>query len=335
MSDKKTESPEIEKKRSLRNFLEDSDAEEKQSLRNFLEGTNDALNVKHLRNIEIERVKFRQMQAKLQKEFDDFRERTNAETIKREESLHREREKLQSLFAAREAALMNKQSEFEHILQARQREVETLRVNLNEEVVQKEAKLAEAQLELQQEKERYNQENRDRLDRTSKKYVVDAIDALQLQETKFHQMSERWSQAGAGALVVGLIFFAAITLTSLYTLPENPTWELIVFSFVKGLIAVALLGALARYAFLLSNAYVREALKNSDRRHAINFGKFYLESYGAAADWSQVKEAFEHWNISGSNAFSPQEDASTDISSLVRLVPLLEKVNKAFSKPSS
>jgi hypothetical protein len=51
---------------------------------------------------------------------------------------------------------------------------------------------------------------------------------------------------------------------------------------------------------------MREALKNADRRHAINFGKFYLESYGAAAEWSQVKEAFEHWNITGENAFSPK-----------------------------
>jgi hypothetical protein len=55
---------------------------------------------------------------------------------------------------------------------------------------------------------------------------------------------------------------------------------------------------------LFSNSYVKEALKNADRRHAINYGKFYLESYGAAADWSQIKEAFEHWNIDGSNATS-------------------------------
>lgn len=110
------------------------------------------------------------------------------------------------------------------------------------------------------------------------------------------------------------------------------TWEVIVFSVVKGLIAVSLLGALARYAFLLSNSYVREALKNADRRHAINFGKFYLESYGAAAEWSQVKEAFEHWNISGSNAFSQPDEIQFDAASTGKLVSLLEQFSRSLPK---
>jgi hypothetical protein len=75
---------------------------------------------------------------------------------------------------------------------------------------------------------------------------------------------------------------------------------------------------------------MEEALKNADRRHAINFGKFYLESYGAAADWAQVKEAFEHWNIAASNAFSRSDSSLPDISVLEKSVALIERVSKAL-----
>lgn len=77
---------------------------------------------------------------------------------------------------------------------------------------------------------------------------------------------------------------------------------------------------------------MREALKNADRRHAINFGKFYLESYGAAADWSQVKEAFEHWNITGSDAFSRKEEAQIDVSAIEKAATLLERLGRSLPK---
>jgi hypothetical protein len=127
-------------------------------------------------------------------------------------------------------------------------------------------------------------------------------------------------------------FFGYITLSSALTLPNPITWEFIAFSVFKGLVAVALLAGLAKYSFLFSSSYMQEALKNADRRHAINFGKFYLESYGAAAEWSQVKEAFEHWNITGSNAFKRSDGSMSDISALEKAVALIERATKAMPK---
>ena len=109
------------------------------------------------------------------------------------------------------------------------------------------------------------------------------------------------------------------------------TWEFIAYSAFKGLIAVVLFASLAKYALLLSNSYMREALKNADRRHAINFGKFYLESYGAAAEWAQIKEAFEHWNITGENVFSKHEEHQLDITALEKVVSVLERINKSLT----
>ena len=75
---------------------------------------------------------------------------------------------------------------------------------------------------------------------------------------------------------------------------------------------------------------MREALKNADRRHAINFGKFYLQSYGAAADWTQIKEAFEHWNITGENAFSKPENSKLDVTILEKIFCAIENLGKSM-----
>ena len=79
---------------------------------------------------------------------------------------------------------------------------------------------------------------------------------------------------------------------------------------------------------------MREALKNGDRRHAINFGKFYLESYGAAADWGQIKDAFEHWNIDGANGFGATDKKQADLPTLEKIVEALDKIGKALPLPA-
>lgn len=49
-----------------------------------------------------------------------------------------------------------------------------------------------------------------------------------------------------------------------------------------------------------------ESLRNSDRIHAISFGEFYLKAYQEKADWKEIKEAFQHWNIDGGSSFNSQ-----------------------------
>lgn len=163
--------------------------------------------------------------------------------------------------------------------------------------------------------------------------MADALDTLDRKEKQFHLISKLWSAAGAGSLAIGIAFFAYVTLSTTISFPTQITWELLVFSVFKGLVSIALLAGLAKYSFLFSNSYMHEALKNADRRHAINFGKFYLESYGAAADWSQVKEAFEHWNIAGANAFTRSDETLPDISALEKAVALIERASKALPRP--
>jgi hypothetical protein len=268
-----------------------------------------------------------------QSEFDAYRKRVKEEQLEREKEFQKELEAREQMFSQREKQLTSRQRDFEQHLMHRQVDTEQLRQHLQVEIAERESKLQQAQVDLEREKTRYNEESRKKIERTSKDYVVDALDTLDKKENQFHQISKIWSVVGAASFVASIGFFAFITLSTAIILPSLITWELLAFSVFKGLIAVALLAGLAKYSFLFSNSYMQESLKNADRRHAINFGKFYLESYGAAAEWSQVKEAFEHWNITGSNAFKKSDEAMSEITALEKAVALVERASKAIPKP--
>jgi hypothetical protein len=285
-----------------------------------------------LSNRERELHDYRELMEIQQTEFDAYRKRAKEEQLAREAEFQKELEAREKMFAQREKQLASRQREFEQHLMHRQAETEHLRERLQTEIAERESKVQQALIDLAREKERYNEESRKKIELTSKDYVADALDTLDKKETQFHRISKIWSAIGAASLAGSIGFFGYITLSSAVSLPNPITWEFIAFSVFKGVVAVALLAGLAKYSFLFSSSYMQEALKNADRRHAINFGKFYLESYGAAAEWSQVKEAFEHWNITGSNAFKRSDEAMPDMSALEKAVALVERAGKAIPK---
>lgn len=88
---------------------------------------------------------------------------------------------------------------------------------------------------------------------------------------------------------------------------------------------VGLCGLLAKYSFIFSKSYMHESLKLGERAHAIRFGEFYLDTYGANAQWEEVKEAFAHWNISGQSAFSDAETGPVDPAVVGAATNLVEK----------
>lgn len=284
--------------------------------------------LKKMESRERELMAYREHIAMQERELDDFRTKLKHEQLAREKELQKELEAREKFFADRERKLFERQREVEEQLLRRQQESEQLRMRLEKEIVQREVQLHEAMQALNIEKVRYNEESRKKIESKSKDYVSDALDTLKEKEGEFHFLSKIWSTVGALSLICGMVFFGYVTVTSFTSMPATITWEFITFSVFKGLIAIALFAALSKYAFLFGNSYMREALKNGDRRHAINFGKFYLETYGAAAEWTQIKEAFEHWNITGSNAFSKPDESQLDVTTLEKVAGAIEKIGK-------
>ncbi|MNZ44931.1 hypothetical protein D3C78_625700 [compost metagenome] len=281
---------------------------------------------------ERELSRYREVIENQERELDAYRSRLKEEQLEKEMVLRKEFEEREHYFVERERKLLERQKDFEKYLQRREMEASALRDRLEEEVVIREQELKRAFMELQQEKERLTEESRKKLEQTSRDYVADALEALSSKETKFHRISKVWSGVGAGSLILGVAFFVIVTFTTNTENFNEISWPYLIFTLFKGLIAVGLLVGIAKYSYMFSSSYMQESLKNADRSHAINFGKFYLESYGAAADWSEVKEAFEHWNITGTNAFSKQEKLSLDTVSVEKALEVIEKAGKSATE---
>jgi hypothetical protein len=275
---------------------------------------------KYLDEREKELSHYREIIEKQESELNAYRVRLKKEQYLREKELRKELEERERYFMEREKKLVERQKEFEEHFHRREIEAESLRNRLQKEMES-----------LALEKERLTKESREKIEQTSQNYVEDALELLSTKESQFHTISKIWSGIGASCLVVAVIFFVVVTFKYGAQDADQVTWQFLIFTLFKGLVTVGLLAAIAKYAYLFSSSYMHESLKNADRRHAINFGKFYLQSYGAAADWSEVKEAFEHWNISGSNAFTRQESNSSDEDALKKAVQVIEKREKCIS----
>lgn len=261
------------------------------------------------------------------------RDKLQQELLLREKKLQQEKEEREKLFEQRERRLHEQQFKFEHEIAKRQQENASLRERLQAEIAQRESQLAEAERLLALEKARYTEESRNRLEAKSKDYVKDALDALQKNEDHFRLYAQVWAVAGALSLVGGVVLFGWVTVDTFGALPAVLSWPFVALTAFKGLVGLALFAALSKYAYLFSNSSMSESLKNSNRRHAINFGKFYLETYGTAADWAQVKEAFEHWNIDGPNGFAPVGDGAFDLTALEKTAAAIEKLRKVLPVP--
>jgi TIR domain len=155
-------------------------------------------------------------------------------------------------------------------------------------------------------------------------YIKVAIDSLASLEMRDRKLGYLWYSLGFLSLLLG-IRFALNGLAAASQQTVLPT-ESLILAALKALFVIGLLGACARYAFSLGKSYASEALKCSDRIHAIRFGEFYLRAFGEKTQWSELKEVFQHWNIDRSSAFSTLETSSFDpkiVDSIVEFAKLI------------
>lgn len=176
--------------------------------------------------------------------------------------------------------------------------------------------------------EEKNKENiQNRIDENLSDYVEKSVAALNRIEKKLKCAAARWS-----ALSVIILFsgFAAGIGFALFGYKFGPDlkylkWpEMLIFS-IKGIFIVSAFVAAAGYSFMKSNAFTHEAIIVSNRAHAIQFGKLYLEIYGNTVERSEMQKIFENWNISSDTAFLKHK---TDKSESVKFDALLDSLKK-------
>ncbi|MGR9344367.1 hypothetical protein ACU8NW_07055 [Rhizobium leguminosarum] len=136
--------------------------------------------------------------------------------------------------------------------------------------------------------------------------------------------------------ISGVIFLGAVlALTTVLMLSaidksSDPSASAIVPAIaivVLNLVIVGVFAALARYAYSLGKSYMTEALKSADRIHAIQFGKFYLKAYGDRLSPTEVKDAFQHWNIDRTSTFASLDPSHID----PQLLSLLTQLGTAIA----
>lgn len=252
-------------------------------------------------------------------ELDLAREKLNTEYKEKEKILERNiQEKLESLEIDQKKLLEREKLAFSHFEKIR------------EELAQREESIKIKTEELERERELYSKEHRVKLQSRSNAYVNDAIVALDTSAKDYHSKGKWWSIAGSTALAFGVAAGIAFGVTGLAPIENgnSVSWPMVSFLAFKGMIVIGLFIALAKYCFTYSQSFTHEAIKNSERKHAINFGKFYLETYGADAQWGQVKEAFEHWNINSTSAFAGQDSDKFDPKIFDKAMEIAEAVKK-------
>jgi hypothetical protein len=70
------------------------------------------------------------------------------------------------------------------------------------------------------------------------------------------------------------------------------------------------------------------SIRNSNRRHAIAFGQFYLKAFDDKVTWPDIKDAFSSWNIDIGSSFLTQNPDDVDPQVLQHLAAIANAIGK-------
>src|ERR1051325_7075718 len=163
-----------------------------------------------------------------------------------------------------------------------------------------------------------------RIEQKSPVYVDAAIKQLRECERRDRYHANGWYIVGFISLLAG-VAVGAVALAKLADLHTSQAdWKTLVLAALKTVVLVGFLGACAKYAFILGAAFASEARKAGDRGHAISFGRFYLDVFGANLSWTELKEVFQHWNIDRETSFNKLDGSKIDPKVLESIVDLIK-----------
>jgi len=152
-------------------------------------------------------------------------------------------------------------------------------------------------------------ENQKKVEVSAADFIQKSLGDLAERETTYRRLAYFWYSV-AYATLVGSAAFGV--WRALLHPPATKEWVSLVELAISGILVLGLLIALAKYAFTLGKSFMVEALRNADRRHAISFGEFFLRAYGPSAEWKDVKDAFQNWNIDKGSHFMGQSGTDFD-----------------------
>lgn len=170
-------------------------------------------------------------------------------------------------------------------------------------------------------------ENQKKVEVSAADFIQKSLSELAERERSYRRLAYFWYSV-AYATLVGSAAFGV--WKALLHPPAVKDWIPLAELAISGILVLGLLIALAKYAFTLGKSFMVEALRNADRRHAISFGEFYLRAYGSTAEWKEVKDAFQNWNIDKGSYFIGQSGAEFDPQILAIAVEVAKMLSSRF-----
>lgn len=103
-------------------------------------------------------------------------------------------------------------------------------------------------------------------------------------------------------------------------------WPALLEHFVMAMVVLGCLVALAKFSHSIGKHSLAESIRNSDRMHAIECGRFFLKARGEKMEFSELKEAFQQWNIDKESHFLRQDAKDYDPQFFQRVVDFVKAV---------
>lgn len=178
--------------------------------------------------------------------------------------------------------------------------------------------------------EKKQDETKERIEANAADFIQEAIEALNARESSNRFAANAWYVIGFLTLVAGVGFSISSFVT--FSGSTSTSWVEPTLLAIKSLVVIGLLIACAKYSFTLGRSFMIEALKCSDRNHAISFGEFYLRAFGADVKWNELKEVFQHWNIDRASSFSDIKTNDFDLKYIEELRDLAKALSDIKGK---
>ncbi|MDO6515319.1 hypothetical protein [Neptuniibacter sp. 2_MG-2023] len=248
------------------------------------------------------------------------------ELEERERYLERRQRAREEQYSAQLDVLRQQVAESEKEVHQRQNKYKSVEAGL----LKKELEIRDSIRVLQEEHQKQVQE---KIELKVPEFVESAVAALKEKEKSFSDKAANWNSHGSISLglaiasAIGALIYGGFEFNS--AAKENIDWFFFSFLLIKGLIVVSLFGAFAKHAYNIGNAYMHESLKRSDRMHAINFGKLYLEVYGNEVSQNDMKSIFENWNMNSDSAFTKIQASNFEPKVVEQVTQMINAVSKA------
>ena len=154
-------------------------------------------------------------------------------------------------------------------------------------------------------------------------YLDDTIKELN-NKVKKNKTLAYLSYFGSFAFLAGILIFSVIRYISIKDAINLDVLGLIQYC-GEIIVISGLAVALSRFLFLLGKSFMVEAIRCSDRAHAIGLGRLYLKLFKNKFEWSELKDVLQNWNIDQGSAFRNLDAKDIEVGGLEQLISALKR----------